>query len=774
MSTETIPPHSYAPPTEQTLRTYMESREVLCGPHSAVIVDGFRFTTAYLNWKEASLAGASHDSTTSTDQMLSSAPKPLTMFRTLFFLSHYHSDHYAGIHSNWNAEALIYSSETTAKLLEHHGLAASRLVGLQMEHRYLFSLRTCSMIDTGSTDGWTYWLKHQSEFDEKDLVNYFTVTLIDANHCPGAVMLLFESCIPPTKGGFGCILHTGDFRYNGDAYVHPRSTASKAAMAKKGSPQKRPRAEPRTCLEHRVLGSQSMCDSVNLQRVAGKVHTLFLDNTFCDPTFKFPPQELVFDAAIRAVRSSLQEQVERVTQQQRVLVMSDEGVQPSVTCQHSCCQPSQESTHADSAAGTTRKKSCVHVAVLVGTYTIGKERVAMAIRSSLYSDRSNNNNKPTGADAAQQFAPPIYISPSKANLLEACSLIRHNEEIIFEELGPPTVSPSQDVSQECFTIPPQVELPLSWDLDQQKQSFAPLNERPIARKLFSQSTGDDRLSQSDHSGGRIRCFVTMYLVPMGAMSYPCLANSVSAVGGAGSGAKGSEEHEVASAVASSAGKHLMLWSGYHLPITMFDRIVCIEPTGWNFKQKQTTASSAPPTTLSIPIPKKVANKYDVYSLPYSEHSSFDELLDFVSFVQPEKIVPTVSLEQFRKQEPLFVERCLRLRSKYANVQPLSRFFPVQKAPFQPASADGGAVGTKATTTTTNSYNDGNGKVEGKPSQPQSVPAPRRCVSSQHKTQGPRDNHQQDKRILSEDVDVVSDDEVQIVAVSHRVFEIDDD
>jgi DNA cross-link repair 1A protein len=34
----------------------------------------------------------------------------------------------------------------------------------------------------------------------------FTVTPLDANHCPGSVMLLFQGC-------FGNILHTGDCRW---------------------------------------------------------------------------------------------------------------------------------------------------------------------------------------------------------------------------------------------------------------------------------------------------------------------------------------------------------------------------------------------------------------------------------------------------------------------------------------------------------------------------------------------------------------------------------
>ncbi|XP_054654730.1 5' exonuclease Apollo [Dunckerocampus dactyliophorus] len=100
----------------------------------------------------------------------------------LFFLSHMHSDHTVGLTSTW-ADRPIYCSPVTASLLRVKlGVKEQWIHPLELGDSYLLPLD-----DIGKEN--------------------MTVTLIDANHCPGAVMFLFE-------GYFGSILYTGDFRYS--------------------------------------------------------------------------------------------------------------------------------------------------------------------------------------------------------------------------------------------------------------------------------------------------------------------------------------------------------------------------------------------------------------------------------------------------------------------------------------------------------------------------------------------------------------------------------
>ena len=93
-----------------------------------------------------------------------------------FFLSHVHSDHTEGLTPSWRQK--IYCSEMSKKLLMHIiGVNECLIETIEIGSPKLFTSKKGS----------------------------FVVTLMDANHCPGSVMFLFE-------GDFGRILYTADFR----------------------------------------------------------------------------------------------------------------------------------------------------------------------------------------------------------------------------------------------------------------------------------------------------------------------------------------------------------------------------------------------------------------------------------------------------------------------------------------------------------------------------------------------------------------------------------
>ncbi|AWP09592.1 putative 5' exonuclease Apollo [Scophthalmus maximus] len=147
----------------------------------------------------------------------------------LFFLSHMHSDHTVGLTSTWSNRP-IYCSLTSATLLK---------LRLQVKEQWIHPLEL----------GEPYLLPLDDIGKER-----LTVTLIDANHCPGAVMFLFE-------GYFGSILYTGDFRYS-------------PAMLR----------EP--CL-----------------RTNTTIDVLYLDNTNCDPNRTLPSRKQATQQIKEIIRS---------------------------------------------------------------------------------------------------------------------------------------------------------------------------------------------------------------------------------------------------------------------------------------------------------------------------------------------------------------------------------------------------------------------------------------------------------------------------------------
>ncbi|KAI7905385.1 beta-lactamase-like protein [Cokeromyces recurvatus] len=140
-----------------------------------------------------------------------------------YLLSHFHSDHYAGIDANWT-HGPIYCSQITAQLLINKlGVVEDFINPLPVNKPYSLSSSPNR-----------------------------TITLIDANHCPGSVMFLID-VIDGKR-----YLHTGDFR-----------------------------ASPRMCLD--LMGKE--------------IDILYLDTTYLNPMYSFPSQISCIRAACEIAKN---------------------------------------------------------------------------------------------------------------------------------------------------------------------------------------------------------------------------------------------------------------------------------------------------------------------------------------------------------------------------------------------------------------------------------------------------------------------------------------
>ncbi|XP_046688255.1 5' exonuclease Apollo-like [Homalodisca vitripennis] len=147
----------------------------------------------------------------------------------LHFLSHLHADHTVNLKSTFTG--YIYTSP-------FNGWLVKRWFKIKPELVVSLSVGASHVLYEESSQ------------------SHFSVTLLDANHCPGSVMFLFQ-------GKFGNIFYTGDFRYNPDV------------------------------LEHPIL--KSVIDNECVNR-------LYLDNTFAAEHCKFPPREKVLQDIISLIR----------------------------------------------------------------------------------------------------------------------------------------------------------------------------------------------------------------------------------------------------------------------------------------------------------------------------------------------------------------------------------------------------------------------------------------------------------------------------------------
>ncbi|KFH48012.1 DNA cross-link repair protein-like protein [Hapsidospora chrysogenum ATCC 11550] len=235
-----------------------------------------------------------------------------------YFLSHFHSDHYIGLTARWS-HGPIYCSKVTGSLVRKQlGTADKWVVDLDFEKPY----------DIPGTDG-------------------ATVTMIPANHCPGSSLFLFQK--PTSKSPNSPvkrILHCGDFR---------------ACPAH---------------VEHPLLRPE-LKDSVSGKIRQQKIDICYLDTTYLNPRYSFPPQ----DDVIKACADMCASMSPDPSCKDDIWERSANGIgTPAVSKYFQKDHSNEGRTATDHQDGPKQR-----LLVVCGTYSIGKERICVAIAKALNS-----------------------------------------------------------------------------------------------------------------------------------------------------------------------------------------------------------------------------------------------------------------------------------------------------------------------------------------------------------------------------------------------------
>ncbi|KIW19709.1 hypothetical protein PV08_00283 [Exophiala spinifera] len=238
-----------------------------------------------------------------------------------YFLSHFHSDHYIGLTSSW-CHGPIYASKVTCNLM---------LQQLKVDPKWVVPLEFEKKVEVPNTNG-------------------VSVTMIPANHCPGSSLYLFEKVTGKNRDGTPKttrILHCGDFRACPAHVNHP------------------------------LLQPDVMC-SITGQAKQQVIDTCYLDTTYLTPKYSFPSQSDVIDACSQMCISLSKEIVDLNDDWERTKADRAGSTMKKFLEQGEDALPKQEGDESN-----TKPKRRGRLLVVIGTYSIGKERICLGIAKAM-------------------------------------------------------------------------------------------------------------------------------------------------------------------------------------------------------------------------------------------------------------------------------------------------------------------------------------------------------------------------------------------------------
>ena len=528
-----------------------------------------------------------------------------------FFLSHHHSDHTVGLYRGWDI-GLIYASPITARLL------------IEQDRLNPAVVRTVPL--------------HQRVY-----IDGVYVTLIDANHCPGAVVFVFElppfasdedlrqpdtpsaAPLPRLKTG-PVYVHCGDFRYcreMGELFAPGQTDQCSSVGAKNVEADASTATTNVPSAFNHYTSFYAASSLYHLSRLT--VTGVYLDTTYCKPQYNFPPQAAVVNYTLNVVRDILLKEKrcnERLRAQHQHSALSAATLSAAWQSLDTAISPPPVASMATAAStflnGYQRQQQ-QRTLFLVGSFSIGKEKVFLEV--------------------ARQFGMKIYASPAKLRLI--------NQIELFNDENSQLIQPDTESSQlmrDATLVPTTADDP----------THPAHNLSPFSRPLsWTQWSSADVLTSD------IRCS-RLHVVPLAYCSLLKLPDYLD----------------------PAVNKEMKKIQGcYH-------SVVCFRPTGWvgntmRVSEKQVEVSivrmkegededgaSTKKGKRKRKVERQVVHQKRalqlyVHHIPYSEHSCYGELQEFVRLMvqcglQQEQLIPTVNIQQTEQIcdefAPIFVEQ----------------------------------------------------------------------------------------------------------------------